>query len=433
MTTSTAGGSRDQARDAAVNILVCPNTLIVGGASLVALDLAAAMRERGHRVVVLGPRGALVDRLPSLGLEWIESRAIDDGSDPEVGTRSPLWPSLVTARQIRRVVADERIDVVHTYEWPRTLEAMLGAHLWGGAPLVSSILAVRAPKFLPRTAHVIVGTADLASTVRSRGFPAVTLVEPRLDRLPGPDAGATDAEAEAFAQAHGVDAGRPTLVVASRLAGFKMDGLRLAIAAVRMVDAALPVQLVIVGEGSGEGELHELANSVNDAVGRRAVIFTGVLSDVAPAYACADLVLGMGTAVLGGMAQGKPAIVLGEDGFSALLDEGSAPSLADVGFWGEGPSEGAVARLTGHITDALCDPTRTAVLGAFARELVLARPTREQTDQRVEEVYAAAIAGIATSSTRARHAVLSIGRFVAMRARGRFSRPFRRDADQPRS
>lgn len=414
-----------------MNILVCPNTLIVGGASLVAVDLAAAMRERGHRVLVLGPRGALVDRLPSLGLEWIESRSIDDGSDPEVGTQRPLWPSLATARQIRRVVADERIDVVHAYEWPRTLEAMLGAHLWGGAPLVSSILAVRAPKFLPRTAHIIVGTADLANTVRGRGFPAVTLVEPRLDRLPGPDAGAT--EAQAFAQAHGLDAGRPTLVVASRLAGFKMDGLRLAIAAVGMVDAALPVQLVIAGEGSGECELHQLAEAVNDAVGRKAVIFTGVLTDVAPAYACADLVLGMGTSVLGGMAQGKPAIVLGEDGFSALLDERSAPSLADVGFWGEGPSEGAVERLAGHITDALRDPARTMTLGAFARELVLARPTKEQTDQRVEEVYATALASMATRTTRAWQSARSLSRFVAMRARGRFSRSFRRRADQPRS
>lgn len=401
-----------------MNILVCPNTSIVSGASLVALDLAAAMHERGHRVIVLGPPGALVDQLGSIGIEWIEMPAGDDGSDPEVGERRTLWPSPASIRRIRRVAAAEQVDVVHTYEWPRCLEAGYGAHLVGAVPLVSSILAVRAPKFLPKTAHIIVGTKELADLMSRRGFPAVTLVEPRLDRLPPPSA----TDTAAFAARHDLDSDLARVVVASRLASFKMDGLRLAIDAVEMVEATLPVQLVIVGEGSGEGELRARAERVNARLDRRAVVFTGVVRNVAAAYAAADLVLGMGTAVLGGMAQGKPAVVIGEKGFSALLTDETATALSEVGFFGEGSPDDPATRLAGHIAEALHDPRRTAELAACSLDVVRRRPTKDQTEAKVELVYREAIGATHGPAERGLHAGRSLGRFVAMRARGRLTR-----------
>ena len=169
-------------------------------------------------------------------------------------------------------------------------------------------------------------------------------------------------------------------------------------------------------------ELRGLADGVNRRLGRTAIIFTGVLSDVEPAYACGDVVLGMGTAVLGGMALGKPAIVLGEDGFSSLLDEQSSASLSAVGFWGEGPAAGAVDRMAGHIRSALTDPRRTAHLGELSLALVRARPTKEQTDERVEAVYTEASAAKAGSWVRSWEVGRSLARFIAMRARGRIRR-----------
>lgn len=402
-----------------MNILVCPNTTIIGGASLDAVDLAAAMRERGHQLFVLGPPGALVERLGPLGITWIEGPATDDGTAPELGRGRALWPSVAVMRRIRRVVADEHIDVVHTYEWPRCLEADYGAHLVDGIPLVSTILAVKAPKFLPRTAHIVVGARELADLLKERSYPAVTLIEPWI-RQP-PTTGTADGAAQ-FASAHRLDEGVPVVVIASRLSGMKMDSLRLAIEATKVVASDRPVQLVIAGEGAGEQELRDRAEQVNRQLGRRAITFTGLLDDVGPAYASADVVLGMGTALLGGMAYGKPAIVVGEGGFSELLTNETEAALSAVGFWGEGPAGGAADRLAGHLIEALRDPERTGELAACSMSLVARRLSRAAAGEVIEGVYRETIASTPPAPARLLHAGRSFARFAAMRGRGKVAR-----------
>ena len=104
-----------------MRVLVCPNTLVIGGASLVAVDLATAMAARGHDVVVLASRGPLVARLEAAGLPWVEAPATDDGTGPAPSTPRPTWPSRAVIDLIRRTAADRGTEVVHTYEWPRCL------------------------------------------------------------------------------------------------------------------------------------------------------------------------------------------------------------------------------------------------------------------------------------------------------------------------
>ena len=65
--------------------------------------------------------------------------------------------------------------------------------------------------------------------------------------------------------------------------------------------------------------------------------------------------------------------VLGEDGFSEVLDAASAPRFLWHGFYGLGDGDLGAGRLAEQLRALLADAGRRAELGAFARELVTER------------------------------------------------------------
>ena len=71
----------------------------------------------------------------------------------------------------------------------------------------------------------------------------------------------------------------------------KGEGL---LTAIREVPGLHPdAVLTVVGDGPGRARAEELARQANAAAGRRAVVLTGELGDPRPAYAMADVCLGM--------------------------------------------------------------------------------------------------------------------------------------------
>ena len=96
-----------------MKILVYPHTMELGGSQLNAIQLAAAVRDRGHEVIVLSEPGLLVERVRAMNLEHIEVPAHRRRPSPGVmGT-------------LARLVRDRGVDVVHGYEWPPILECLL--------------------------------------------------------------------------------------------------------------------------------------------------------------------------------------------------------------------------------------------------------------------------------------------------------------------
>jgi glycosyltransferase involved in cell wall biosynthesis len=394
-----------------LTVLVCLNNTTVGGSQLVAVDAAADMRERGHRVLVFGPPGPLSSTFAERGLEWFPA---PPGSRPSPsGVSRHREPSAGMANAIRRLVREHRVDVVHAYEWVRSLEAMCGAHLVSGTPLVTSVLSITLPKFIPRSSHLVVGAAEMAETARARGYPDVSLIEPPT-WTPRPT---TPAELATFREHHGVTDGVPVVLIASRLANEKVESIEMAIDAVASIADHRPVQLLVAGEGTGEYALRDRGESVNRRLGQRAVIFTGLLHDVAPAYAVADVVIGMGTSVRRGMAMGKPAVLVGQQGFAQLMDEEHGPAIAAAGFWGRGSTYGASQLLADHLSDALSSPARMAELSASSLAIEAARPTRSAAAARLEEIYFGAVARPPSLHRRTVAAAQSLGRLGGMRAR----------------
>jgi glycosyltransferase involved in cell wall biosynthesis len=381
--------------NARLRVLVYPHAMEIGGSQLNAIEIAAAVRDRGHRVAVVSRPGALVETVRRLGLSHFPL-------DP----RARRLPSPRAAIHLTSLVRRHRIDVVHGYEWPPTVEAFAGPRLMLGQPVVSTVMSMAVAPFLPRTVPLIVGTDEIRRRAVEAGYASVTLIEPPVDV----DANTPEFDPGPFRASLGLDAAAPLLVIVGRLAAeLKLEGLLSACDTVgKLAASGVAVQLAVVGDGPVRPQIERAAIAANTRAGSRIVALTGQLKDPRPAYAAADVILGMGGSALRGLAFGKPLIVQGERGFWELLTPESAHFFLRHGWYGLGAAgEGrvaGVARLEAILRGLLDQPAHRARLGSYGRTLVAERFSLNRTGAVQEEVYAVAM------EARCRQPVLPLAR-----------------------
>lgn len=340
-----------------MKVLVYPHDLGMGGSQTNAIELAAAVRDLGHECVVYGQRGVLSGRIAELGLEFVES--------PRPSHRPT--PSIV--RSLRDTVRGRGIDVVHGYEWPPGLESVLAVSGIAAARAVCTVMSMAVAPFLPNTVPLIVGTRQIAAHERARGRTAVEVLEPPVDlehnQRPAPE------ELAAFRAQWGVG-DLPLLVSVSRLASeLKAEGLLTAIRVAGDLAGETPIQFLVVGDGPARPEIAAAADAVNRRTGTNTVVMTGELLDPRPAYAVADVTLGMGGSALRSLAFGTPLIVQGEKGFFQTLTPDSADTFRWQGWYGVGErTADGRARLAAELAPLMRDVALRNGLGAFSGELV---------------------------------------------------------------
>jgi glycosyltransferase involved in cell wall biosynthesis len=364
-----------------VKVLVYPHTMEIGGSQLNAIEIAAAVRDRGHEVTVVSRPGALVETVRQLGLPHVT-----------IDPRARRTLSLRVLAQLTTLVRERGIDVVHGYEWPPTAEAILGPRLRLGVPVVCTIMSAMVAPFLPRTLPLIVGTEELRRYETERGRPLVSLLEPPVDVR----GNAPDFPAGAFRAEHGLDPAVPLAAVICRLVDVKLQSVLTAVDGVAELAAAGgAVQLVVIGDGPARPEVEQAAAAANARAGRRVVVLAGEMLDPRPGYAAADVVLGMGGSALRGMAFGKPLIVQGVNGFATLVTPESAPQFLAQG-WGGTADEAdwraaGATRLAGILRVLLDDPATAQRLGRFGRDLVSERFSLDHAAAIQEDMYRAVL------------------------------------------
>jgi glycosyltransferase involved in cell wall biosynthesis len=344
----------------------------VGGSQLNAIELAAAVRDRGHHVTVFAARsGPLASNIAALGLNLVTA--------PSHKKR----PSYLIANALRRLCARERIDIVHGYEWPPALEAFYGPLLFDGVSVGCTVMSMSVAPFIPPSMPLIVGTEQIAAATRHGRPGAVRVIEPPVDTVsnhPGVDGGA-------FRREHQLgDA--PVVVLVSRLAmALKLEGLERAISAAGLLAKETGLRLVLVGDGPARLHLERLATEVNALSGEHTVILTGEITDPRAAYSGADIVLGMGGSALRAMAFQKPVVVLGELGFAQLLMPESLPTFLWQGFYGLGNGDKDPSVLADIMRPLLLDRERRRELGAYSRATVESRFSLVSSAERQESLY----------------------------------------------
>jgi len=342
--------------EAPLRVLVHLNNLELGGTQINAVDLAAQMRSRGVESVLVGP----IETIPD-GPSLIEVAA---ALDIEIHPYQQAGPIFARARQVSAFARRHRVDLVHVYgSWGGgTRPTYWGPSRFGRTPWVQTVYEMSVPPKNYRHMPLIVGTHYQRDDEQDRPGRTI-LISPPVDLTENhPDA----ASAARFRALHGIGNG-PLLVIVSRL-----DVIMKTVPALAAIDAMRSLApagatLVIVGTGNNVAALQARADEVNAAVGRPAVRLIGAMADPRPAYAAADIMLGMGGSAARSLAFAKPLVAQGEAGWSMLFEPDSADFIARSSYWSPDPDPDPAARLAAIVAPLLADPVRRAELGGFGR------------------------------------------------------------------
>ena len=363
-------------------VLVYANSLELGGSQINAVQLAAASRAHGYEPLVVGPRDS---RKPGPSL-------FDVAHQLDV----PLLPvdrprtTREGARVLEGLARAHHADVVHAYGTWSIRPAYWGPCRLGRRPLVVTVYEMAVDPVVYAHSSLVVGTGYLVDDLAARPGP-VTLVSPPVDLV---DDDPRTVDTGPFLAAHGLEPSHLRVVIVSRL-----DGLPLRPSKTQAVEAAIDLveaagrddlDLVVVGTGKDEGPLRARAEAVNARLGRRACVLVGAMADPRPAYACADVVIGMGGSAARGLAFGKPLVVSGEFGTFETFTPEKAQALFRTSFWCEDRVSDPTSRLADALLPLLTDPGRRAALGAFSRRFAEENFGLDAMAERLTGVYDAA-------------------------------------------
>ncbi|MGC5628586.1 glycosyltransferase family 4 protein [Georgenia sp. Z1344] len=388
-----------------MRILVCTPALDMAGSRLQAVGLADAVRRRGHEPVLYAPTGVLAELVEAAGLPWVPAPS-------DISSRA--W-----SRGLAGVARGWDVDLVHTYEWAPSLRAAFSAGR--RLPLLMTVLAAGAPRFLPAHVPLVVGTPALAERAAVRGG-AVHLLEPAVHTGDAGGAGDRAERLRADARARwGIDADELVVGTVTMLTTDheRLQGVLEAIRVVDRLSGTERVSLLVAGDGEGRQAVETRAAAVNERHGRVVVRTVGLRLDPDPVYAASDVVLGMGSSAIRAMAHARPLVVQGEAGFWRVADWTSVRELRHEGWFGRG---GAGAR---DLRDALvrlaADPALRGRLGELGRNVVSEHHDLDRAADRLADIYLDTVGGRTTRTEAVRSLATSAAagaRFYADRRLG---------------
>jgi glycosyltransferase involved in cell wall biosynthesis len=389
-----------------MRIAVQPHAFHLGGSQLNAVELARAVRDRGHEVFVIGDAGPITEMAADFGLRLLALPA---------GVRRP---SPVVVRELRRWCARLDLDVIHGYEWPPVVEGW-AAGVGSRVTCVGTIYSMDVAPFLPQGVDLVVGTHEIAARARARGLGPLHVVEPPVDT----HANHPGVAGSELRHRLGIPDDQIVISLVSRLApALKLEGILGAIGAVgafgRTWDRPPPT-LLIAGDGSARAEVEAAAAAVNRRSRGAIVRVVGHMPDPRAAYDAADICLGMGGSALRALAFGKPLVVQGERGFWKTLTPETHPMFAWSGWYGVGDGGSSADALAGELSPLLANVERRAELGRYGLELVRKQYSLETAADRLIAIYQAANA---QAGRRSGQLLRVTGGVFAHKARGRLAR-----------
>ena len=320
----------------------------------------------------------VTDRPERAGVDYIEIRE-RHSFDPRI------WP------QLKRVIAERQIDIVHAHDYKTNLLALLlgrstavtplsTVHGWTGHTFRERVCYYPADKrVLARFPRLIAVSSHIARELVEHGADPtrVTTILNAIDHRQFRRDPAKVADARA---ALGLSPNQVAIGAVGRLEPQKRFDLLLeAFAALQITRPGL--RLVIAGDGS----LRQALDDERRALGLAdSVILTGHVNDVIPLHHAFDLFVqssdyeGTPNAVLEAMAMETPIIATEAGGTAELVLDGVHGRIIPIG---------KVDRLIWGIQAALEDPYKTRHMADRARLRVQGELSFESRCRRVEGIY----------------------------------------------
>ncbi len=362
-----------------MRVLVLLNSLELGGTQINAVDFSVALRAHGVESWLVGERASLAPE-PDLLTYAAERGVTIEMYDALPGMRAH-------AAQLSSMARRLRIDLIHVYGmWSLARQVFWGPARFGGVPWVQTVYEMSVAPIVLRHMPLIVGTGYLVDELVDRPGPTI-LISPPVDMARDSPTSGTRARFVVRTTWGTVFCWVSSSPLDSNM---KATSIEVAIDAMRVL-ASEDVTLFVVGAGDGGDRLDARAREVNAAAGREAVRMLGPSVDPRPAYAAADIMLGMGGSAARSLAFGRPLIVQGEAGWSKLFEPSTAESLARSSYWSPDTVSDPVGALVGTVRELLSNAPRRSELGDFGREFASQRFGLEAMTARLAAFYGEAV------------------------------------------
>lgn len=357
--------------------------LDTGGAELATIEITDAIVQAGGRAIVVTEGGRMADRVTAAGGEIVAMAA---------GAKMP-WAIWANAARLRKLIAKERVELVHARSRAPAWSALLAAKR-ARIPFVTTYHGAYGEKnpakrlynsVMARGDVVIANSRYTAELIKSRyGTPAGKIaVIPRgvdlekfdLDRI-------SNTRIEALRQKWGAGPGVPVILHAARLTSWKGQTILIDAAAALAKQGGLGNAVVVLaGDAQGREQYVQSLQQLARAGGiSERVRIVGHVDDIAAAYATAHVTV---VASIEPEAFGRAAAEALAVGCPVIATRLGAPPETVL-------AEPVVAR--DAITGWVVEPTAVGLLPALRTALALG------TDDRVR-MAARAVADMRTRFT----------------------------------
>jgi len=336
------------------------------------IALSEKLRERGHQVTVICPRGRpLTAELAARGLPMRTPRTLGK-ADPVLLLRLARW--------LRR----DRAQVIHTHLSTASLLGSAAARM-AGIPSLATVHGLNTRTWYNLARGIIAVSNAVKQHLVNQGLPGdrITVIHNGVD-LRAFSRAVGGAE---LVKRWGVPEGGRVLVTVGRLAPAKGHRDLLQALATLVADPRWRhVRLLIVGAGALLSELREEANRLG--LGERAV-FAGFQRDVLPFLQAADAFVlpstqeGLSLSALEAMAMSKPVVACRVGGTPEVVVDGETGLLV---------SPGRPAELAAALERLLSHPEEAKAMGAAGQRRVREAFDLEQMVTKIEQAYRGLIA-----------------------------------------
>lgn len=365
-----------------MKVLMSLMQLDIGGAETHVVELAKELKRRGWEVIVTSNGGAYVPELEEYGIKHY-TVPLQNKNPKNV---------LCAHRSLRRIIEEEKVDIVHSH-----------------ARIPSFILGrlCKSMKFpFVTTAHWVFTTKYGLKYITNWGQKTLAVSEDikkyLMDNYHIPESNITvtingidtekfspDADKSTASKELGLSDTDNTIVYVSRMDQTRSLVAHHLIAAVEKLDPIVEnLRAVIVGGGDDYDSVYAEAQAANERLGREAVIMTGARVDIAELIAPAKLFVGVSRAALEAMAEEKPAIIAGNEGYIGLMTEDKLDKALETNFCCRGCEASDVDKLAQDIGEffGMWQEDRDK-LGKFGRRLIMENYSVKRMTDDTESVY----------------------------------------------
>lgn len=362
------------------NILLSLMQLNIGGAETHVVELAKELARRGHNIIVTSNGGVYVDELEKAGIRHYVV---------PLQNKNP-WNMYKAYRQLEKIITDEKIDIVHSHA--RIPSFILGRlHKKMKFPFVTTAHWVFNTKYgLKYLTNWGQQTIAVSEDIKKYLMDNYNINEKNIivtingidtDKF-SPDTNVDDLRGELALKED-----EPVIVYVSRMDEDRsLVGKQLIDIMPQLNSHISGIRAVIVGSGNDFNALKEKAKTINEKLGRQAVILAGARTDINCCVGLGDLFVGVSRAALEAMAAQKPVIVAGNEGYIGLFDSGKLSVGIDTNFCCRGCEESTPEKLYKDILDffAMTDEKKQE-LGEYGRQLIMSEySVSSMTDDSIE-------------------------------------------------